>query len=343
MAEFHVSVLEAGEEKEWDSFVEDAPSATFFHRAAWKRVIEAAFGHKTFYLLARREGHIRGVLPLTYLASLVFGRSLISNAFCIHGGIVSEEEGARTALAAEARRIAEQLRVAYVELRSAADQGGWVNKSGLYYIFRRPMADGADANLRQIPHTRRRMIRVASENGLTSEVDKTVERLHHVYAESVRQLGTPVFSMKYFRLLKAEFGDSCDITTVLYRQRPIASVMSFYFRDEVMTYYGGGTREARDLAGNDFMYWEVMRRACDRGVRIFDFGRSKIGTGAYNFKKNWGFKPAPLTYSFLPLKNGGIPDINPLNPKFRHAINVWRRLPLPLTKLIGPSIVRSIG
>ena len=119
--------------------------------------------------------------------------------------------------------------------------------------------------------------------------------------------------------------------------------MNFYFRDEVLPYYGGGTEQARSLAANDFMYWEVMRRACLRGCRLFDFGRSKIGTGSYNFKRYWGFEPTPLAYAFLPIRSLKIPENNPLNPKFRPFIAAWRHLPLPVTKWLGPAIVRSIG
>jgi len=344
MASPEISLLGPGDEPAWDSFVDASPSGTFFHRAGWKRVIEKAFGHKTFYLLARRRGQICGVLPLTEIRSILFGRSLIANAFCVHGGVVSEHAEVRATLKEEAVRIGRERKVGRVELRSAVNsEPPWQKKSGLYFIFRRPLAPEVEANLKAIPHTRRRMIRVAHDNGLTSEIDESVERLHHVYAESVRQLGTPVFSKGYFQLLKDEFGSACDVITILYKARAIASVMSFYFRDEVMTYYGGGTKEARDLAGNDFMYWEVMRRACGRGVRFFDFGRSKAGTGAYNFKRNWGFKPAPLDYEFFSLDRREIPDVNPLNPKYRAAIDLWRRLPLPVTKLLGPPIVRSIG
>jgi FemAB-related protein (PEP-CTERM system-associated) len=344
MSAVNVSLLEPGEEAAWEGFVEDSPLATFFHRAGWKRVIEKAFAHRTFYLVARRRGRICGIFPLTQVKSLLFGHSMISNAFCIHGGPVSDDESTTEALRNEAIRIAGELKAGCIESRGAAASGPpWQSRSGLYFIFRRPLAADVEANLKAIPHTRRRMIRVARDNGLSSVVDETVDRLHHVYAESVRQLGTPVFARRYFRLLKEEFRSACDVVTVLHGERPIASVMNFYFRDEVMTYYGGGLREARNLAANDFMYWEVMRRASERGVRVFDFGRSKTGTGAFNFKCNWGFKPVPLIYEFLPLKMKEIPDINPLNPRYRMAINLWRRLPLSVTKALGPSIVRSIG
>jgi FemAB-related protein (PEP-CTERM system-associated) len=262
----------------------------------------------------------------------------------MRGGIASDDAEASNALRAEAVRIAQTQRVGRIEFRSSDEAPPpWQTRSGLYFVFRRQLAPDMDANLKILPHSRRRMIRVAHDNGLRSEIDEGVDRLHHIYADSVHYLGTPVFSKLYFRLLQEKFGRSCMTVTVLHGQRPVASVMSFFFRDEVMTYYGGGLREARDLAANDFMYWEVMRHACERGTRLFDFGRSKIGTGAYSYKSNWGFKPSPLTYSYLSLNGREVPEINPLNPKYSKAIELWRRLPLAVTKAIGPRIVRSIG
>jgi FemAB-related protein (PEP-CTERM system-associated) len=339
-----VSVLDRGGEPAWDAFVREAPGGTFFHLAGWRDVLERAFGHRTFYLAARRGSDISAVLPLTRIKSLLFGNSLISNAFCIHGGVVGDDAEAGEALRAEAVRLARSQGIDRIEFRSASEAGQrWQNRSGLYFIFRRELAPNMEANLKALPHTRRRMIRVAGDHGLTPDVDASVDRLHHIYADSVRQLGTPVFPKRYFQLLQEKFGDSCMTVTVVHNQTAIASVMSFFFRDEVMTYYGGGLREARAVAGNDFMYWEVMRRACERGVRVFDFGRSKVGTGAYSYKGNWGFKPGPLTYSYLQLDGREVPEINPLNPKYSRAIELWRRLPLPVTKAIGPYIVRSIG
>jgi FemAB-related protein (PEP-CTERM system-associated) len=119
--------------------------------------------------------------------------------------------------------------------------------------------------------------------------------------------------------------------------------MNFYFRDDVLPYYGGGTARARELAANDFMYWEVMRRAFERGYRVFDFGRSKVGTGSYAFKCNWGFKPTPLTYQFRLAPGRSVPELNPLNPKLALFVAAWKRLPLPMATGLGPLIVRGIG
>ncbi len=344
MGSIAVSLLETAAEPAWDGFVREAPSATFFHLSGWRRVIERAFRHKTFYLIARRHGAVCGILPLTQVRSRLFGNSLISNAFCVHGGIVASDPEVAARLRTEATAIARDLRVGCIEFRSAdTTSPDWQTREGLYVTFRREIAPELEKNLKAIPRKQRAMVRKGISNGLRSELDSGVERLHHIYAQSVRNLGTPVFSSRYFQLLKDQFGESCDVLTVLNGEEPIASVMNFYFRDQVLPYYGGGLPSARALAGNDFMYWEVMRRACERGYRLFDFGRSKIGTGAYDFKRNWGFDPTPLSYEFLPLRSKEIPNVNPLNPKYRLAIDVWRRLPLSLTKIIGPAIVRSIG
>jgi len=187
------------------------------------------------------------------------------------------------------------------------------------------------------------MIRKGIQAGLVSVIDDEVDRFYDVYAESVRNLGTPVFPKRYFRKLKETFGDRCEILVVEHRGEPVAGVMSFYFRDEVLPYYGGGRAVARRLHANDFMYWEVMRRAVERGVRVFDYGRSKKGTGSFRFKTHWGFQPRPLYYEYELIRARKMPDVNPLNPKYRLFIRAWRQLPLPLSKLIGPWLSRSLG
>jgi FemAB-related protein (PEP-CTERM system-associated) len=344
MSGVNVALIEPGEEWAWDEYVRDAPGATFFHLSGWKRVIEKAFGHKTFYFLARRGGAVVGVLPLTHVKSVLFGNSLISNAFCVYGGIVAGDGEAAHALESEAVKLALREKVDCIEFRSAEPaHQDWLRKPNLYVTFRKSIHSDVEANMKAIPRKQRAMVRKAISNGLTSHIDQGVERLHDIYAHSVRNLGTPVYSRRYFQLLKEEFGQACDVLTVVHRSKPVASVLNFYFRDEVLPYYGGGIAEARDLAANDFMYWEVMRRACERGFKLFDFGRSKIGTGAYNFKRNWGFEPTPLTYEFRLIEAGKLPDVNPLNPKFQAFIALWRRLPVPLTKVLGPPIVRGIG
>ena len=328
----------------WDDFVRGRAAGTFFHLSPWRRVIERAFGHRTHYLLAERAGNLTGVLPLTHVKSALFGSSLIANAFGVQGGPIADDDASMRALEGEAMRLMDRLEVPVLEMRGVSEsRADWPTKSGLYAIFHKPIDPSVEANLKAVPRKQRAMIRKGIQNGLQSEIDDNVDRLHRVYAESVRNLGTPVFAKSYFRILREEFPACSDIVTVTCNGGAVAAVLNFYFRDEVLPFYGGGRGMARGLAANDFMYWEVMRRACERGYRRFDFGRSKIGTGAYAFKRNWGFEPTPLIYQFRLTAKRDLPDLNPLNPKFAFFIAAWKRLPLPLANRLGPLIVKGIG
>jgi FemAB-related protein (PEP-CTERM system-associated) len=342
---FSVHELNAGGIHRWDAFVAGCPAATFFHRAGWYRVIEDSLGHQTLFLYAEDgAGAIVGVLPLVFIRSALFGRSLISTGFCVYGGPAVSHPDAAAALTARAVEIGERVGANHLEYRSRQPrQVGWQCNSSLYVTFRKPIDSDPEKNLLAIPRKQRAMVRKGIAQGLNSEIDPHVERLHAIYAESVKNLGTPVFPKRYFAALQREFGDNCEVLTVTHGNRAVSSVMSFFFRDEVLPYYGGGTLEARNGAGNDWMYWEVMRRAAARGCRIFDFGRSKSGTGSYSFKAHWGFTPEPLHYEYRLLRGTAVPDVNPLNPKFRYFIEAWKRLPLPVANVIGPWIARDLG
>jgi FemAB-related protein (PEP-CTERM system-associated) len=328
----------------WDAFVAAMPEGTFFHRSAWSRVIETAFNHRCHYVLAEQDGAVTGVLPLAHVRTRLFGNRLISTPFCVYGGPVAVDRDTAGALEAHAAKLREKLGACALELRDRRHiEGDWTIRSDLYVTFRKPIVGDDDANMKAIPRKQRAMVRKGIQHGLTSSCDHNVATLHRVYAESVRNLGTPVFSRRYFAVLSEAFAHCSDVVTVLDGEQPIASVLNFYFRDEVLPYYGGGTLLARQRAANDFMYWEVMRRAAARGCRLFDFGRSKQGTGSFAFKRNWGFEPEPLYYRYRLAPGAAVPDNNPLNPKYRLFIAAWKRLPLAVANLLGPPIVRGLG
>jgi len=338
-----IKTLDKSNYAHWDSFVQATPDATFFHQSGWKEVIERAFGHKTYFLYVENNGEIMGILPLVHIKSLLFGNTLVSTAFCVYGGIVSNDELTILELDKEACRLAEELGVDCLEMRNRVQKTPERPYKELYVTFRKELDADVEKNMLSIPRKQRAMVRKGIEAGLTSAIDDDVDRLHQAYSESVRNLGTPVFSKKYFQILKDVFADQCEVLTVELNGQLVASVMSFYYKDEVLPYYGGGTGLARNVKGNDFMYWEVMRRAVEKGVKIFDYGRSKIGTGSYSFKKNWGFTPEPLFYEFHLVKADSLPDINPLNPKYRLFIAAWKVLPLSISQMIGPWLSKDLG
>jgi FemAB-related protein (PEP-CTERM system-associated) len=331
-------------EPAWDAFVAAMPDGSFFHRAAWARVIETAFGHRCHYVLAEQDGAITGVLPLAHVKTLLFGSTLISTPFCVYGGPLAADAETAAALERYAQEQREKVGASAVELRERQKAASdWTTRSDLYVTFRKAIFDDDATNLKAIPRKQRAMVRKGLQNGLVSVCNHDVAILHRIYAESVRNLGTPVFPRRYFAILSLVFADCSDVVTVLDAGTPIASVMNFYHHDQVLPYYGGGTPRARQRAGNDFMYWEVMRRAATRGCRLFDFGRSKQGTGSFAFKRNWGFEPERLYYRYHLAPGARIPDHNPLNPKYQLFIAAWKRLPLVIANVLGPPIIRSLG
>jgi FemAB-related protein (PEP-CTERM system-associated) len=339
----NVRRLEAADEHpRWDAFVQRCPSATFFHRARWREVISECFGHPTYFLYTERDGQITGVLPLAHVRSWLFGRSLVSLPFCVYGGPAATDDDSRRALIEAASALARQLAVKHLELRNRSETPGLPVVSR-YVTFRKAIAADAEANLKAVPRKQRAMIRKGMQLGLRVQPTTDIRPFYAVYAASLRNLGTPVLPKRYFAALARVFADDCEVLTVSREDRVVASVMSFYFRDEVLPYYGGGTPQARASHAYDFMYWNVMERAAARGVRLFDYGRSRIGTGSYRFKTHWGFEPEPLPYQYLLVQSSQLPNLSPDNPRFHGLINLWKKMPLGIANAIGPWLARSLG
>lgn len=338
-----VRPLAAGDDGRWDAFVTRCPEASFFHRVGWKQVLERAFGHRCHYLLAERDGDILGVLPLAQVRSPLFGNHLVSTPFCVYGGPACLDGEAESALLGAACALARRLGVQALELRDTHPRRpDWPHKD-LYVTFRKPIDPDPEVNLKAIPRKQRAMVRKGIEAGLRGESDPGVDRLYAVYAESLRNLGTPVFGRRYLALLREVFGADCEVLMVTQGGADIAGVMSFYFRDQVLPYYGGSRPAAREVKGNDFMYWDLMGRAAARGARLFDYGRSKLDSGSYHFKKNWGFEPEPLHYEYFLVRANEMPQLNPNNPKYRMFIDLWKRLPLAVANRLGPYLAKSLG
>jgi FemAB-related protein (PEP-CTERM system-associated) len=335
---------DTGHAAAWDAFVMACPQATFFHRAGWQRLLEEVFGHRTHYLCAVADNRITGVLPLAHVKSVLFGNALTSLPFAVYGGVAAADEASAAALEAEAQRLAQHLGVQHLELRHRERRHADWPVQDLYVTFRKPILPEEEANMLAIPRKQRAMVRKGIKNGLTSAVDADEERFFRLYADNVHRHGTPALPRRYFAELQREFGSDCELLTVSSAEgRPLSSVLSFYFRDEVLPYYAGDDEAARDLAANDFKYWELMRRSCARGLKLFEYGRSKQGTGPYAFKKNWGFEPTPLHYEYQLYKRDAVPQNNPANAKYKLMIETWRRLPLGVANWLGPHIVRSLG
>jgi FemAB-related protein (PEP-CTERM system-associated) len=331
----------------WDAYVRRAPQATFCHLSGWGRVIERVWRHAPHHLMAERGGEVTGVLPLFHVRSRLFGSMLVSSPNAVYGGVVADDAESRRALVDAAKKLASDLRVDYLELRDSCEGGeadAELLRKDLYYTFEHPITTDEEALMKTFPRDLRTMIRKGVKNSLTSEVgrEELLAEFYEVYATSVHHLGTPVFPQRLFAEMLREFPDSSDILLVRQGGRVAGGVLSFYFRDTVMPYYGGAYAEFYRAGVNNFMYWELMRHAARRGSARFDFGRSKAGTGAYEFKRGWGMEARALPYHFYLVRAKEMPNLNPTNPKYEMMINAWKRLPLGVTKVLGPLVVKNL-
>jgi FemAB-related protein (PEP-CTERM system-associated) len=336
----------------WDEYVLAHPGGTFFHQWKWREIISTSFGYEPLYLCAEDHGEIQGILPLFLVRSLIFGRSLVAIPLAVYGGVLATTASAETILLEKAMALGNEQGAKYLELRGnphlragistqAADVHTAVMQKDLYVTFVGEIDPVDDVNLSRIPRKQRRMVRQGEKHGLRFALDNSrLREFYQIYAASVRNLGTPVFGYPYFESVVKTFGDRCRIFLVDFEGKSVAGVLVFFYKDQVLPYYGGALKEYFHLAPSDFMYWELMRYGAAHGFKIFDFGRSKKGTGSFNFKRHWGFEARPLPYFYYQIKNRSIPDTSSLNPKLQWAIRIWRNLPLKLTMALGPRIVR---
>ena len=332
------------DKERWEAFVLACPQATFFHRIGWREILEGVFNHRTHYLIARRGEHIVGVLPLARVKSLLFGHALVSLPFAVYGGVAVTDPEAARALHQAAIALGRELGVQHLELRNRETlEPEWPHQD-LYVTFRKTLLPDVEANMLAIPRKQRAVVRKGIQRCLRSEIDADTDRFFALYADNQHRHGTPPHSSRYFKALHRVFGADCEVLTVVTPDgKPVSGVLSFYFRDEVLPYYAGDVVEAREVSANDFKYWELMRRACERGIRVFDYGRSKLETGSFDFKKNWGFEPAALHYEYQLFSRDTVPQNNPANPRYRAAIDIWRRLPRGVVNAVGPVLARHLG
>ncbi len=323
--------------------------ATPFHRPAWLKAVAQGTGNDASALIVERRGQICAYLPLNAIHSPLFGRLLASAGFAVGGGLLAASKADANRMFGAVEELAARFAIPTIELRGGVlprGRGGWSIRSESHCGFIAPLAAGDDAQLLTIPRKQRAEVRKGLEQDLavtigTSETDRAAH--YAVYAESVRNLGTPVFPRALFNAVLDHFGEAADILTVSHHGQPVASVLSLYHQGAVMPYWGGGVWAARRLRANDRMYFELMLHARRKGCSHFDFGRSKTGSGAYDFKRNWGFDAQPLDYGCWTASGVAPRDADPTSAKHALQIAMWRKLPLAVANRLGPLIARGLG
>ena len=328
----------------WREFVDNHPESSNYHRWGWRRVIENALHWPVYYLMAETNGRIKGILPLVWQKSWMFGSFLTSLPFLNSGGVIAESLEIEQALMQEAITLAQRLGVKHIELRHrrSHDLGLPVKTSKVAVVL--AIEPNEERMLQSLRKETRNLIRKAQKHGLTAEIfgEEGLDDFYEIFARNMRDLGTPVYSKSFFREIWRVFPTETNICVVLHKTQPVAAGFLTGFRDTVEVAWASSLRKYLPMAPNMLLYWRMLRFAAERGYRVFDFGRSTPGSGSHRFKLQWSSQEVQLYWHYWLSKGNQFPELNPNNPKFRMALWLWRRLPLRVTKWAGPAVVRCL-
>lgn len=328
----------------WDSFVAVHEHCVNYHRWAWKRVIEQAFGWKTYYLMAKEGGSIAGVLPLVWLKSKLFGNLLCSLPFFSEAGLVADSPEAGEALLGEAIRIARDVKAEYIELRHRGESPvSWPAKTAKVTLECDVFSD-AEENMRRLSTKMRTNVRRSLKLGLKAEFGQRefLDDFYQVFCLKMRELGTPVYSRRFFETILEHFPGESFICRVRQGRETVATGFLTGWRGAMEANWSAASPKAMNLRPNMFLFWQMLCFAGQSGYRVFDFGRSSVGSGTYEFKQQWNTRVVTLHWNYWKASGEGTLELDPENPRYRAAIWAWQRLPIAVTKWIGPPIARCL-
>jgi serine/alanine adding enzyme len=320
--------------------------ASCYHLIGWKSVIEKSFGHKTYYLLSEDQNkRINGILPFVHLKSILFGNFAVSLPYFNYGGVCADDDEIRARLLHEATAIARAQKMDHIELRHLHNSVANMPVKTSKVSMRTTLPQTKDELWASFPSKLRSQVQRPVKEQMHTRVGQQdeLDNYYEIFSRNMRDLGTPVYSKSFFRNILKEFPENAWICTVYTKEeRPVASGFIVGFKKMLEIPWASSLRTYNRLSPNMLLYWNILEFACDRQYRIFDFGRSTAGEGTYKFKEQWGAKPIQLYWHYW-MKNGGpLPEINPRNPKYKMAIKIWQRVPVVLTRLIGPHIVKNL-
>lgn len=341
-----INLLREADKERWNNYVMRSSTSTCYHLTGWKDVIETSFKHKTYYLLAEdRANEIKGVLPLVHLKSILFGNFMVSLPYFNYGGICADNDETESQLLKKAEDIAVREHAGHIEFRHTRQLGDGLPVKKAKVCMHLALPDNPDELWNSFSSKLRSQIRKPSKEGLYARIGNVEELdcFYDVFAVNMRDLGTPVYSKKFFRTILSIFPDSSWICTIYAKDgQPVASGFLVGFKERLEIPWASSLRSSNHLSPNMLLYWNAIKFACEMGYKSFDFGRSTPGEGTYKFKEQWGAKPVQLYWHYW-LRNGSLaPELNPKNPKYQIAIKIWQRIPVGLTRLIGPAIVKNL-
>ncbi len=360
----------------WDEYVLAHPEATFFHLSGWKEAFEKAFGFRAFYLQAVEDEKIAGILPLI-LVQTALGKNLFSIPIGVYAGVLADRDEIRDRLLSEAIRLTKELGCGYLELRYLMEQNHFfirhserseaseilrpdkpqddilpkresnrINHFLLkerYVTFIKELPKDPALCLELLPRKARAEARYGIKGGLTCEIGThLIQECYRLYALNQRNLGSPVVSFQWFKMLSESFKDQTAVLSVRKDGKTIASVLTFFFKGTVLPFYASSLSGYEKYSPNNFMYLKLQQYAVEKGYKFFDFGRSRVGAGSYQFKVHQGFEPTPLYYYYYLNKTGTIPEINPSNKLYELPKKIWMKTPLFITNWLGPKLFKLV-
>lgn len=344
-AELRVAVtncLPAG----WDTFTESFGYRGYFQRSAWVRVLERGLRQQPWFITARRNDDIVGVLPLMFVSGPLFGRFLVSLPYLNTAGLLTNCPDAAEAMVAEAICLADRLDVKHLELRHETE----IAHSGLPDALRQkvhmrmPLEDSEEAMWTALKSKVRSQVK-KPRNDQRLAVDFGREELlgdfYTIFCANMRDLGTPPFSRALFSGMLDELASDTEICRVQFEGRTVAAAFLVHGPEVTTVPSASSLRAFNHTSCNMLMYWHLLVRAIERGQSTFDFGRSSADSGTYRFKKQWGAVECPAVWQYY-AREGSPTDMRPDGGKYDLMIRAWQKLPIWFTRIIGPTIVRGI-
>jgi FemAB-related protein (PEP-CTERM system-associated) len=335
-----ITELGKKDERAWDEYILKSEHSTFYHQIGWRNVVEKTYKHKPIYLIAKANSELRGVLPLFLIKSIFFGKKLVSVPFAPYGGVCSDNKAIENALIEEAKGITDEYRVDYLELRTSSENNilGLISKSVYVTSILELDPDPAVVWNERLKRNKRKTIVKSEKRNLTLEWTNKTTGFYNMYAQNMRELGSPVHSNKFFENILQEFPDNSKVLTVSRDGNVLYAAFYLFYKDTVINSWSSTLEEYRKFYPTDFGIWNAIKYSCENGYRHYDLGRSQENSTNIKFKMRWSAETKHLHYKFYLNKAKEVPNITSTNPNRQLFAKVWSKLPLGLATTVGPLI-----
>lgn len=346
MVILNIKDLQANDNNRWDHYVKQHPEASLYHLTQWQDVITTSFSHACQYLFAEDDqGQIIGILPLVHIRSWLFGNNLYSMPFFNYGAALADNDQIKKKLIEAAIARCQKLGVGYLQLRESkliAELPLSYSDNKVNMLLSLP--ESAEALGKSIGSKRRSQIKRPIREGVSHQFGgaELLDDFYQVFATNMRDLGTPVYAKSFFKAILSTFAEQAKICVVYWQNQPVATGFLLHFNGQMEIPWASTMRHANRISVNMYLYWQILSYAIEQGFKTFDFGRSSVDAGTYKFKKQWGAEPQPCYWYHWVPEGKPLPNLSPTNSKFDKAIKVWQKLPLAVTKIIGPPIVKNL-